>query len=94
MGHVSSGTVEKIADLTKNGVFVGITSQCIRGHVDLNVYDTGRDMIAAGAVPLENMISETAFAKLSWAIANFENVKDVMKANLLGESTERISLDA
>ncbi len=94
LGHVSSGTVERISELTKNGVFVGITSQCIRGHVDLNVYDTGRDMIAAGAVPLENMISETAFAKLSWAIANFENVKDVMKSNLLGESTERISLDA
>lgn len=94
LGHVSSDTVKKISELTSNGVFVGITSQCIRGHVDLNVYDTGRDMIAAGAVPLENMIAETAFAKLSWAIGNFENVKQVMLTNFVGEFTERIPLDS
>lgn len=94
LGHVSSGTVKKISELTKNGVFVGIASQCIWGRVDLNVYDTGRDMISAGAVPLENMIAETAFVKLSWALANFEDVKQVMLANLVGEFAPRTVLNS
>ena len=94
LGHVSSHTVEVIADIVKKGeIFVGITSQCIWGHVDLNVYDTGRDLLTAGAIPLGNMISETALAKLSWALANFSNPKHVMLENFLGEYTERILLN-
>ncbi len=91
LGHVSSPTVAKISNLTKKGVFVGITSQCIWGRVDLNVYDTGRDLINAGAVPLEDMLGETAFAKLSWALGNFPRgeVDEIMKRNLAGEITSR-----
>ena len=92
LGHVSSATISRIAELTKNGVFVGIASQCIWGHVDLNVYETGRDMINAGATPLENMIAETALAKLSWTLGNFDNVKEIMLTNLVGEFTPRIPL--
>ncbi|MGI0079355.1 MAG: Glu-tRNA(Gln) amidotransferase subunit GatD [Nitrososphaerales archaeon] len=91
LGHVSSQTVAKIADLSKKGVFVGITSQCIWGRVDLNVYDTGRDLLNAGAIPLEDVIAETALAKLSWALGNFprDMVDEIMKRNLAGESTSR-----
>jgi glutamyl-tRNA(Gln) amidotransferase subunit D len=94
LGHVSSQCVKKTKDLILNGVFVAMTSQCIWGHVDLNVYETGIDLIRAGVVPLGNMISETALAKLSWALGNFpkENPSDLMTRNLLGETTERILL--
>lgn len=92
LGHVSSAAITRISELTKTGVFVGITSQCIWGHVDLNVYETGRDMINAGALPLENMIGETALTKLSWTLANFENVKEVMLTDVAGEFTPRIPL--
>jgi glutamyl-tRNA(Gln) amidotransferase subunit D len=93
LGHVSSEAVTTISKLTDEGVFVGITSQCIWGHVDLNVYETGRDMIGAGAVPLENMIGETALAKLSWTLGNFDDVEQVMLTNFVGEFTERIGLN-
>ncbi|MHB1867997.1 MAG: Glu-tRNA(Gln) amidotransferase subunit GatD, partial [Nitrososphaerales archaeon] len=73
-------------------VFVGITSQCICGHVDLNVYETGRDMINSGATPLENMLAETALAKLSWALGNFDNVGEIMLTNFVDELTPRIPL--
>lgn len=93
LGHVSSSAVAKIAEMTRRGVFVGLTSQCIRGRVDLNVYETGRDMINAGAIPLEDIFPETAFAKLSWAMANFNNVEEVMLTNLAGEINARIPLN-
>ncbi len=94
LGHVSSKTVDSIRELVRNGIFVGITSQCIWGHVDLNVYETGIDLVNAGAVPLGNMLSETAFVKLCWAIGNFppERTRNLMTRNLVGETTERIPL--
>lgn len=92
LGHVSDETVSVIAELVKKGIFVGITSQCIWGHVHLHVYDTGIDLINAGATPLENMFAETAFAKLSWVMGNFDNTREIMLTNLLGEFNRRIPL--
>jgi glutamyl-tRNA(Gln) amidotransferase subunit D len=94
LGHVSSDGVKAISNLVSSGVFVGISSQCIWGHVDLNVYETGRDMIEAGAVPLENMFGETSLAKLSWSLGNFDNAREAMLTNLVGEFTTRIPLDS
>lgn len=93
LGHVSSAAVSKIEELIKKGVFIGLTSQCIWGHVDLNVYETGRDMINAGVTPLENMLPETALAKLSWTLENFDDVKHVMLTNLVGEINVRLPLN-
>ena len=95
LGHVSETLVSKLGEIVSNGVFVGMTSQCIWGHVDLNVYETGRDLLSAGVVtPLGNMIAETAFAKLSWSLGNFERskVQEVMLTNIVEEFTERIPL--
>ena len=94
LGHVSSKTVRKISEIVAQGVFVGITSQCIWGHVDLDVYDTGRDLISAGAVPLEDTLPETAYAKLSWAIANFDDFREIMLRNVAGEFSERLVLNS
>jgi glutamyl-tRNA(Gln) amidotransferase subunit D len=94
LGHVSSKTVSKISELTKEGVFVGMTSQCIWGSVDLNVYRTGRDLLQAGVTPLANMLAETALAKLSWALGNFSSdlIKEIMTTNLCGEIVPRLVL--
>ena len=95
LGHVSDGVVSKIAQINKAGVFVGITSQCIWGHVDLFVYGPGRDLISAGGVPLENMFAETAFAKLSWVVGNFPGrTKELMLREFIGEFNARIPLSS
>jgi glutamyl-tRNA(Gln) amidotransferase subunit D len=93
LGHVSDLVVSKISRLVKRGIFVGMTSQCIWGRVDLNVYATGADLLAAGVAPLENMLAETAFAKLSWACGNFQDVKRVMLEDLVGEFNPRLRLE-
>lgn len=69
-----------------------MTSQCLWGRVDMNVYDTGRDLLKAGVVPLEDMLPETALAKLMWALANSkstEETKALMQQDLAGEVTTR-----
>ena len=92
LGHVSSENIKALRVFIKSGGIVCMTSQCINGRVDLDVYDTGRDLLGAGVVPLEDMLSETAFAKASWALANSRSAAEagrLMGTNLVGEMKDR-----
>ena len=42
----------------EKGMFLGMTSQCIDGRVRMTVYESGRDLLNMGIVPLEDMIPE------------------------------------
>jgi glutamyl-tRNA(Gln) amidotransferase subunit D len=60
----------------------------------MTVYETGRDLLRLGIIPLEDMLSETAFAKISWILANYD-YKDAMtmiKKNLAREINERSTI--
>jgi glutamyl-tRNA(Gln) amidotransferase subunit D len=92
LGHVSEEIVGSIKRAVKNGVHVYITTQCLYGSVNLNVYSTGRDMIVAGAVPLGDMLPETAYVKLMWAMGQTtdpEEIRKIMLTNIAGEFTSR-----
>ena len=56
LGHVNSNMVPLIKEANNRGAVVVITSQCLGGRTNLNVYDTGRDMIAAGAITVKDML--------------------------------------
>jgi glutamyl-tRNA(Gln) amidotransferase, subunit D len=91
LGHVPSYLLDSISQLKKRGVLFFMTSQCYFGRVNMNVYTTGRRLLSAGVVPLEDMLPETAYVKLCWCVANFprEKVEEVMRTNLVGEISER-----
>lgn len=92
LGHVSEEIVGSIRRAVKNGVHVYITTQCLYGAVNLNVYSTGRDMIVAGAIPLGDMLPETAYVKLMWAMGQTKDpdeVQKIMLTNIAGEFTSR-----
>jgi len=92
LGHVNSKSIPAIRDFVKKGGLVFMTSQCVEGRVDMDVYDTGRDLTAAGVVPLEDMLAETALVKSMWAMGNAapgEDAKKLMTENLAGEMTAR-----
>ncbi|BCU71171.1 Glu-tRNA(Gln) amidotransferase subunit GatD [Stygiolobus caldivivus] len=88
LGHTSSDFYEAFRRATKDGVFVGMTSQCLFGRVNMNVYTTGRLLQDAGVVPLEDMLPETALVKLMWVLAHekdLDKVKELMLTNFVGE---------
>ena len=90
LGHVSSAYIDVLKSLRDGGVFVGMTSQCRNGRVNMMVYDNGRDLMKAGVVPLDDMISETALVKLMWLLARFDDagpdeIAKHMLANYVGE---------
>ena len=92
LGHVSKHCSSALKKAVKQGLVVGMTSQCIWGRINMNVYDTGRDLQALGIVPLEDMLPETALVKMMWVLAqtkDAEEAKKMLKTNIAGELLPR-----
>jgi glutamyl-tRNA(Gln) amidotransferase subunit D len=86
LGHVSSIWIDGIKRATDEGIPIVITSQCLRGRICDRVYDTGRDMLNAGAIEGADMLPEVALAKMMWLLANRPNeVRSLMGQPLAGE---------
>jgi glutamyl-tRNA(Gln) amidotransferase subunit D len=93
LGHVNKECFPAIQRAVEAGVVICMTSQCIWGRVGMQVYDTGRDLLSIGVVPLSDMISETATVKAMWALANAQSSKDfknIMLENISHEMSESI----
>ncbi len=94
-GHVDEETIEAIRRAVEEGIPVAAATQTIFGRVNLNVYATGRKMLEAGVIPVDDMIPETAYVKLSWILARTRDpaeVRRLMTTPLAGEMGERQSL--
>lgn len=91
LGHVGKTMYEGIKKANEAGLFLGMTSQCIDGRVGMNVYESGRDLLELGIIPLSNMISETALVKAMWALGNSKNItelKELMLKNIASEFSD------
>ncbi len=91
LGHVSSEFVPLLRERIRDGMVIGMATQCIYGRVNLNVYSTGRELRNAGVIPLEDMLPEVAYVKLMWLLANYdrEEARRMMTENLRGEIERR-----
>jgi len=92
LGHVSSECYGPLERAINEGVVVGMTSQCIWGRVEMNVYTTGRELLRMGVEPLGDMLSETALVKLMWALGQSddkEGALELMRLNIAGEYSDR-----
>ena len=88
LGHVGNTMYDVLKDAKEQGLFLGMTSQCLDGNVSMTVYDSGRDLLDLGVIPLENMIPETALVKAMWAYGNTKNsdeIKALMLKNIASE---------
>jgi len=97
LGHISHQCLLAVRNAVEKGVIVAMTSQCIWGRVDMNVYDTGRDFLSAGVIPLEDMLSETALVKLMWTLGqtnNLEQAKTLLTTNIANEISPRTLSEA
>lgn len=96
LGHINKECFSQIENAVNKGTIIFMTSQCIWGRTALTVYDTGRDLLNLGVIPLSNMTSETALVKAMWCFGNFTEEKEVIKtmtSNIANEFTNRIIVD-
>jgi glutamyl-tRNA(Gln) amidotransferase subunit D len=92
LGHISKYCFQAVQKAVEHGMVIGMASQCIWGRVDMNVYETGRDLVALGVVPLEDMLSETALVKLMWIFGQTKDQKEakgLLRKNIAGEYSPR-----
>jgi len=96
LGHINKPIYPAIERATAAGVAIYMTVQTLWGFVHMFVYDTGRDLMAKGIIPAENMLPEVAYIKLAWALGqtdDLERVRDIMLTPVCGEITEREPYD-
>jgi glutamyl-tRNA(Gln) amidotransferase subunit D len=92
LGHVSKFCFGSIKNAVAKGVVVALASQCIWGRVNMNVYDTGRDLLSFGVIPTDDMFPETALVKLMWGLGQTDNPLEaakLLKTNVAGEFSPR-----
>lgn len=92
LGHVSEVCYDAIEKANKENIVMGMTSQCIWGRVNMNVYNMGRELLRRGIIPLEDMLPETSYVKLSWCLGQTDDpdkVRKLLKKNLVGEFNPR-----
>ncbi len=93
LGHVKSELLDTIGKTAKD-IPVAITTQCLGGSTNLNVYRNGRELIAKGAVEAYDMLPETALVKMMWLSKHrVDKVRELMGENLVGEISNSRKLD-
>jgi glutamyl-tRNA(Gln) amidotransferase subunit D len=101
LGHAPTkrarlGWTKKLKEIQDKGIVVCAAAQCIFGRLDPLVYSNGRELLGTGIIYLEDMLSETAFVKLSWVLGHPEwaknkgIVKEVMLTNFAHEFSDRL----
>lgn len=92
LGHIPSELIDVVKEFSSKKP-VAIASQTIYGRLNLNVYETGRNMMNAGVIGhLSDWTPEAAFVKMMFVLAHAKNageIKAMMERNLAGEITER-----
>ncbi len=88
LGHAPDRLQPSIKKAIDAGIIVAMSTQCLFGRVDLNVYRSGVELLDIGVIPCEDMIPETALVKLMWVLANTKNqeaAKELLSQPLAGE---------
>jgi len=93
LGHVNRLIYPALERANAAGVHMYMTLQTLWGFVQMHVYETGREILGLGVVPLANMLPEVAFIKLGWALGVHPDdpraVRHLMTTSVAGEITER-----
>ena len=92
LGHVNKPVFPALQRAIEKGVHVVMTVQTLWGYAQMYVYDTGRDLLDLGVVPLDNMLPETALMKLGWVLGHthdHDEVQTMMRHSISHEITER-----
>ena len=100
LGHVATKSgmswIKKIKEVQSKGIIICAASQTIYGRLNPLVYSNGRELLKTGIIFLEDMLSETALAKLGWVLGheewvkNKEIVKEMMLTNFSNEFNGRL----
>ncbi|MFB6099785.1 MAG: Glu-tRNA(Gln) amidotransferase subunit GatD [Candidatus Nanohalobium sp.] len=82
---------DKLEELTEDTVVV-MSSNCINGRVDMDVYDNQVKVKKRGVIEAEDMHPELAYVKLMWSLGQTEDIeeaKQLFQKDINGEISDR-----
>jgi len=77
LGHVNKPLYPALKRAVARGMTVGMSVQTLWGYAQMYVYDTGRDLLDIGVIPLDNMLPETAYMKMAWVLGQTDDPKKI-----------------
>ncbi len=97
LGHIpttipKTTLIPKIEAARNEKVIMAMTTQCLNGRVHPHVYSNLREVSSRGVIYCEDMLSETAYVKLMWVLAQTnkpDEAKTMMLKNFVGEISEK-----
>ncbi|MCC7554435.1 MAG: Glu-tRNA(Gln) amidotransferase subunit GatD [Methanobacteriaceae archaeon] len=95
LGHIPDYIVDSIKRAKEENIAIVMSSQCLYGRVNMNVYSTGRKLVDADIISGEDMTPETAYVKLCWVLGQsnqINEVKELMNKNIAGEISSKSSV--
>jgi glutamyl-tRNA(Gln) amidotransferase subunit D len=96
LGHVNKPLYDPLQRAHEEGIHLFMAVQTLYGYTQMFVYDTGRDLMSRGVVPLGNMLPEVAYCKLGWVLGQVrepEAVNRMMLEPIAHEITPREPYD-
>jgi glutamyl-tRNA(Gln) amidotransferase subunit D len=91
LGHTANEHLAWIHRATARGVVIAMTTQCLGGSVDPYVYATGRELLNAGVAFAGDMLPETAYVKLLWALGQSDDPVEVTRLFLADRAGEMVT---
>lgn len=95
LGHVPDNIIPTFERAKEENIPVVMSSQCLYGRVNMNVYSTGREILDTGVISARDMTPETSYVKLCWVLgqtSELDEVKELMNKNIAGEFNEKSSI--
>ena len=91
MGNAPSNDKHFLTSLNKAnqaGIIIVNCTQCLKGRVDMNSYETGQKLLDAGVISGYDMTPEATLTKLSYLLSSdctIDEIKQKMQISLRGE---------
>lgn len=82
LGHLNRECFEAVGRARDAGVHMCMTVQTLWGYCGMYVYETGRELVRRGVIPLANMLPETALVKLGWVLGGTSDRGEVERRML------------
>jgi len=92
LGHVNKPLYPALERAAKKNVHIYMTVQTLWGYTQMYVYETGREIMGLGVLPVANMLPEVAYMKLCRTLGqtdDHDEARRIMQTPINDETTDR-----